>query len=73
MNEIIIMIAGLFLMYYLDIKYILIIFVALYIYRDYDNIKEKINVTLKTDKKHEIEYNSNIERLLNKLKNIVKI
>tara|TARA_Y100000389_G_C17423038_1_gene497879 strand:+ start:823 stop:1446 length:624 start_codon:yes stop_codon:yes gene_type:complete len=72
MNEMIIIVAGLFLMYYMDIKYILIILVALYIYRDYDNIKEKINVSLKIDKKHEIEYNSNIERLLNKFKRYSK-
>ena len=68
MNELIFIIGGLFLMYYIDIKYVLIILVVLYIYRDYDNIKEKINISLKTDKKHEIEYNSNVERLLNKLK-----
>ena len=54
-------------MYYIDIKYVLIILVVLYIYRDYDNIKKKINISLKTDKKHEIVYNSNVERLLKKL------
>lgn len=72
MNEIIIIIAGLFLMYYLDIKYVLIIFVALYIYRDYDNIKEKINSSLKIDKKSEILYNSKIENILNKLQKYKK-
>ncbi len=67
MNELIFIIGGLFLMYYIDIKYVLIILVVLYIYRDYDNIKKKINISLKTDKKHEIVYNSNVERLLKKL------
>ena len=41
MNELIFIIGGLFLMYYIDIKYVLIILVVLYRYRDYDNIKKK--------------------------------
>jgi len=67
MNEMILIIVGLFLMYYIDIKYVLIIFVAMYIYNDYDNIKKKIMKTIKPEK-NKIEYNNKIENLFNKLK-----
>ena len=42
MNEMIILVSGLFFMYYIDIKYVLIILVFVYILNDYTNIKKKI-------------------------------
>ena len=38
MNEIIILVSGLFFMYYIDIKYVLMIMVFVYILNDYTNI-----------------------------------
>ena len=43
MNEMIILVSGLFFMYYIDIKYVLIILVFVYILNDYTNIKKKIS------------------------------
>ena len=40
MNEMIILVSGLFFMYYIDIKYVLIILVFVYILNDYTNIKK---------------------------------
>ena len=39
MNEMIILVAGLFLMYYIDIKYVLMILVFVYILNDYPTIE----------------------------------
>jgi hypothetical protein len=72
-----IIMAGLF--YYLDIKYVLVIFIGLYIITDYKNIKNKITKKLnlttnsnKSKKSLKIEYNSKIESILNNLKKYKK-
>ena len=46
----IILVAGLFLMYYIDIKYVLMILVFVYILNDYPTIKTKFMKTLNIDK-----------------------
>ena len=63
-------------MYYLDIKYVLIILVFFFILKDYDNIKEKVlNITKKekkSNKEPSVYYNSKTEYILNKLKKYSK-
>ena len=67
---------GLLFMYYLDIKYILIILVFFFILKDYGNIKEKIiNITKKqkvSNKEPKTYYNSKTEYILNKMKKYSK-
>lgn len=72
MNEMIILVAGLFLMYYIDIKYVLIILVFVYILNDYPTIKTKFMKTLNIDKQIVSEYNTVVEGILNKLKKYSK-
>lgn len=76
MNEFIIIALGLLLMYYLDIKYVLIILVFFFILKDYDNIKNKVlNITKKekiSNKRPSTYYNSNTEYILNKFKKYSK-
>ena len=68
MNEMIILVSGLFFMYYIDIKYVLMIMVFVYILNDYTNIKTKFMKTINLDKRKESEYNSIVEDILGSLK-----
>ena len=68
MNEMIILVSGLFFMYYIDIKYVLMIMVFVYILNDYTNIKTKFMKTINLDKRKESEYNSTVEDILGSLK-----
>ena len=61
MNEMIILVSGLFFMYYIDIKYVLMIMVFVYILNDYTNIKTKFMKTINVDKQEATEYNSIVE------------
>ena len=64
MNEMIILVSGLFFMYYIDIKYVLMIMVFVYILNDYTNIKTKFMKTINVDKKEATEYNSVVEDIM---------
>ena len=68
MNEMIILVSGLFFMYYIDIKYVLMIMVFVYILNDYTNIKTKFMKTINIDKRKESEYNSTVEDIIDSLK-----
>ena len=72
MNEMIILVSGLFFMYYIDIKYVLIILVFVYILNDYTNIKKKFMKTISADKKPETKYNSVVEDIMISLKKYSK-
>ena len=54
MNELIMIIVGIILLYYLDIKYIVIILLAFFIFNDYKNIKKKVIDIVKPNKKEKI-------------------
>ena len=72
MNELIMIIVGIILLYYLDIKYIVIILLAFFIFNDYKNIKKKVIDIVKPNKKEKIEYTDKISETLNKLKKYEK-
>ena len=72
MNELIMIIVGIILLYYLDIKYIVIILLAFFILNDYKNIKKKVIDIVKPNKKEKIEYTDKISEILNKLKKYEK-
>ena len=63
---------GIVLLYYLDIKYIVIILLAFFVLNDYNNIKKKIINLVKPDKREKIEYTDKISDLLKKLKKYEK-
>ena len=68
----IILVAGLFFMYYIDIKYVLMILVFVYILNDYKNIKTKFMKTINIDKQEASEYNSVVEGIMDSLKKYSK-
>jgi len=72
MNELIMLLMGIVLLYYLDIKYIVIILLAFFVLNDYNNIKKKIINLVKPDKREKIEYTDKISDLLKKLKKYEK-
>ena len=72
MNELIMIIVGIILLYYLDIKYIVIILLAFFIFNDYNKIKKKVTDLVKPNKKEKIEYTDKISEILNKLKKYEK-
>tara|TARA_B100001094_G_scaffold285128_1_gene299060 strand:- start:66 stop:689 length:624 start_codon:yes stop_codon:yes gene_type:complete len=72
MNEMIILVSGLFFMYYIDIKYVLMIMVFVYILNDYTNIKTKFMKTINVDKQEASEYNSIVEDIIGSFKKYSK-
>ena len=72
MNEIIILVSGLFFMYYIDIKYVLMIMVFVYILNDYTNIKTKFMKTINVDKQEASEYNNIVEDIIGSFKKYSK-
>ena len=68
----IILVSGLFFMYYIDIKYVLMIMVFVYILNDYTNIKTKFMKTINVDKQEASEYNSIVEDIIGSFKKYSK-